>query len=205
MTAVPSAAEPLMTRATRPSALARAIFIADGASEAPVGRVGESVAVISPDAGGLCRPARSSSRATLLMAHRTGPPAAKSTCARPWRSGANAVYARPMPLPAQAQDVAAAVLGSTDEQELALSQRREGRNVVAHGGRYWMEAPRGFFQATHWLARFRADEVTAPRSLAWGYRAALRDGTVSPTQTARSRFIFCPTSPATRTRRCLTA
>ncbi len=90
-------------------------------------------------------------------------------------SGVHAIPRR-VPLPPEAQDVAAAVLGSTDEEELARAERLEGRHVVAHHGRYWMEAPRGFFQATHWLARFRDDEVTAPRPLSWGYRAALRDG-----------------------------
>jgi hypothetical protein len=85
------------------------------------------------------------------------------------------MYARAVPMPAQAQDAQAAVLGSVDEEALALSQRREGRNVVAHRGRYWIEAPRGFYQPAHWLARFPAAEASAPRTLAWGYRAALRD------------------------------
>jgi hypothetical protein len=38
-----------------------------------------------------------------------------------------------------------------------------------------MEAPRGFYQPIHWLARLRVSEATMPRPLAWGYRAALCD------------------------------
>jgi hypothetical protein len=79
-------------------------------------------------------------------------------------------------LPSQAREVSAAVLTSGDEQILAASRRQDGRKVIMHRGRYWMEVPRGFYQPVHWLARVRADEATAPRSLAWGFRATLHDG-----------------------------
>jgi Acetyltransferase (GNAT) family len=75
----------------------------------------------------------------------------------------------------QARDVSAAVLASGDEEALAALRRRMGHRVLTHRGRYWTEAPRGFYQPIHWLARLRADEATAPRSLAWGFRATLRD------------------------------
>ncbi|HEY7618974.1 MAG TPA: hypothetical protein VH834_04335 [Solirubrobacteraceae bacterium] len=78
-------------------------------------------------------------------------------------------------MPSQAREASAAVLSSGDEESLAVSQRRAGRNVIVHRGRYWMEAPRGFYQPIHWLARLRAGEATMPRRLAWGYRATLRD------------------------------
>jgi hypothetical protein len=78
-------------------------------------------------------------------------------------------------MPAQAREASAAVLSSGDEESLALSLRRTDRSVIEHRGRYWMEAPRGFYQPIHWMARLRADEATMPRRLAWGYSATLRD------------------------------
>jgi hypothetical protein len=78
-------------------------------------------------------------------------------------------------MPTQAREASAAVLHSGDEESLARSLRRVGRSVIAHRGRYWMEAPRGFYQPIHWMARLRADQATPPRRLAWGYRATLRD------------------------------
>jgi hypothetical protein len=78
-------------------------------------------------------------------------------------------------MPAQAREASAALLTSGDEESLALSRRRAGRSVIEHRGRYWMEAPRGFYQPIHWMARLRADEATLPRRLAWGYRASLGD------------------------------
>jgi hypothetical protein len=85
------------------------------------------------------------------------------------------VYVRSVTLTAQAREVSAAALTSGDEEALAASRRLMGRKVVEHRGRLWMEVPRGFYQPIHWLARLRADEATAPRSLAWGFRATLRD------------------------------
>lgn len=78
-------------------------------------------------------------------------------------------------MPSQAREASAAVLSSGDEDSLALSLRRAGRSVTVHRGRHWMEAPRGFYQPIHWLARLQAGEATMPRRLAWGYRATLCD------------------------------
>jgi hypothetical protein len=78
-------------------------------------------------------------------------------------------------MPAQAREASAALLTSGDEESLALSRRKAGQSVIEHRGRYWMEAPRGFYQPIHWMARLRADEATLPRRLAWGYRATLGD------------------------------
>ena len=76
---------------------------------------------------------------------------------------------------AQAREASAALLTSGDEASLARSRRSAGQRVIEHRGRYWMEAPRGFYQPIHWMARLRADEATLPRRLAWGYRATLSD------------------------------
>jgi hypothetical protein len=81
----------------------------------------------------------------------------------------------------QARDVSAAVLASGDEEALAALRRRMGHRVLTHRGRYWTEAPRGFYQPIHWLARQRADEATAPRSLAWGFRGRCAMTTVDRT------------------------
>jgi hypothetical protein len=78
-------------------------------------------------------------------------------------------------MPAQARDASAALLRSADEEAFARMRRKAGHRVVEHRGRYWIEAPRGFYQPVHWLARLRADEAAAPRRIAWGYRATLRE------------------------------
>jgi hypothetical protein len=78
-------------------------------------------------------------------------------------------------MPAQAREVSAASLSAGDEESLAMSLRRAGRSVIAHRGRYWIEAPRGFYQPIHWMSRLRAAEVTQPRRIGWGYRATLSD------------------------------
>jgi hypothetical protein len=78
-------------------------------------------------------------------------------------------------MPTHAREASAAALHSGDEESLARSLRMAGRSVIEHRGRYWMEAPRGFYQPIHWMARLRADQATLPRRLAWGYRATLRD------------------------------
>jgi len=83
-------------------------------------------------------------------------------------------------MPVEAQEATAAVLKSVDEEGLAAARRREGHNVVVHRGRYWMEAPRGFYQPSHWLARLRPEEASAPRHVTWGYRAALREDEPGP-------------------------
>jgi len=76
--------------------------------------------------------------------------------------------------PAQALPASEAILTSGDEESLARLRRQWGLKVVEHRGRYWMEAPRGFWQPVHWLARLGADEAAMPRRFAWGYRATLR-------------------------------
>jgi Acetyltransferase (GNAT) family len=77
-------------------------------------------------------------------------------------------------MPAQARPASESILTSAGEESLASLRREWGLKVVEHRGRHWMEAPRGFWQPVHWLARLRADEATMPRRFAWGYRATLR-------------------------------
>lgn len=84
-----------------------------------------------------------------------------------------------MAVEADVRDGSAAVLRSGSEAALAELRRRAGHTVVEHRDRMWMEAPRGFYQPIHWLARLRADQVSAPRPVYWGFRAALRDEDVA--------------------------
>ena len=77
--------------------------------------------------------------------------------------------------PPETREASAAVLTPGDEEWLAQSLRMAGRHVIGHRGHHWLEAPRGFYQPIHLMARLHADEVTRPRPLAWGYRATLCD------------------------------
>jgi hypothetical protein len=84
-------------------------------------------------------------------------------------------YVRCVAMPSQAREASAAVLSSGDENALALSLTNAGRSVIVHRGRHWIEAPRGFYQPIHWLARLRPDEASMPRRLTWCYRATVGD------------------------------
>jgi hypothetical protein len=77
--------------------------------------------------------------------------------------------------PPETREASAAVLTPGDEESLAQTLRMAGRQVIDHRGHHWIEAPRGFYQPIHWMARLHADEVTRPRQLAWGYRGTLCD------------------------------
>jgi hypothetical protein len=78
----------------------------------------------------------------------------------------------------QTRDVAAAMVRSLTEGELAHWRREQGYRVRAHCGRYWMESPRGFLQPLHWMARLSLKEASAPAVPAWGFRAVLADGEI---------------------------
>ncbi len=58
-------------------------------------------------------------------------------------------------------------------------RRGEGFKVVCHQRRYWMEAPRGFYQPIHWMARLDAEQASAPRRFAWGFRTSLSEKAAS--------------------------
>jgi hypothetical protein len=73
----------------------------------------------------------------------------------------------------QARDVSVALLHPLTEGELAHWRREQGRRVIPHRGRFWMESPPGFLQPLHWMARFSPKEARAPAVPAWGSRAVL--------------------------------
>lgn len=61
------------------------------------------------------------------------------------------------------------------EQQLASWLMERGRKVVCHRGRYWLQTYPGFYSATHFMARMKADEATRPSALCWGFRTSLRE------------------------------
>ncbi len=71
-----------------------------------------------------------------------------------------------------------AVINPMTEAQWADALRRQGKHVVSHRGRYWMEPVRGFYEPVHWLAALTDDEATRPKIGCWGFRARLTD--VSP-------------------------
>jgi hypothetical protein len=77
------------------------------------------------------------------------------------------------PLIAQTRDISQALVPSITEEQLARLRTEDDVPVLFHQGHFWMEAPRGFFQPIHWLARLSPEEASCPRRLAWGFRAPL--------------------------------
>ncbi|HEX6112795.1 MAG TPA: hypothetical protein VFZ10_10825, partial [Geminicoccaceae bacterium] len=61
------------------------------------------------------------------------------------------------------------------EDELAAWRRAKGKRLARRRGRWWEEVKPGFYQAIHWLARQRQDEIERPTSFCWGFRTTLHD------------------------------
>jgi hypothetical protein len=72
-------------------------------------------------------------------------------------------------------DIDEVVLPTLSEADLARWLAAGGVKTVRHLNRYWQEVVPGFFLPVHYLARFRADEITPPRRFCWGMRAVLGD------------------------------
>jgi len=71
------------------------------------------------------------------------------------------------------RDVTESSVPVVTEAQMARRLRSDGRRVVAHHGRYWVQAPRGFFSPVHPAARLTAREATRPTLACWGFRACL--------------------------------
>lgn len=67
-----------------------------------------------------------------------------------------------------------AALHNLTENELAAWRRSEGKRVVQRRGRWWEEAKPAFYQAIHWMARHRQNEVERPTTFCWGFRTTLQ-------------------------------
>ncbi len=72
-------------------------------------------------------------------------------------------------------NVEEAVINPMTEEQWAEVLRRQGKRVVFHRGRYWMELVRGFYEPVHWLAALTEDEATRPSFGCWGFRTRLKD------------------------------
>ncbi len=74
-------------------------------------------------------------------------------------------------------NVEEAVINPMTEEQWAEVLRCQGKHVVFHRGRYWVELVRGFYEPVHWLAALTEEEATRPRFGCWGFRTRLRDAT----------------------------
>ncbi|HEX6115319.1 MAG TPA: GNAT family N-acetyltransferase [Geminicoccaceae bacterium] len=68
-----------------------------------------------------------------------------------------------------------AVLRMLTEDELAAWRRAKGKRLARRRGRWWEEVKPGFYQAIHWMARQRQDEIERPTAFCWGFRTTLHD------------------------------
>jgi Acetyltransferase (GNAT) family len=68
-----------------------------------------------------------------------------------------------------------AVVKVLSEDELTAWRRAKGQRLVRLRGRWWEEVKPGFYQAIHWMARLRQDEVGRPTASCWGFRTTLHD------------------------------
>ncbi|MDB6152579.1 MAG: hypothetical protein JWL90_1032, partial [Chthoniobacteraceae bacterium] len=75
----------------------------------------------------------------------------------------------------QSREVSRSALYPISPGQLSVLRRNEGCHVVYHQQRYWMEAPRGFYQPIHWMARHGIEQAVAPRRWAWGFRTSLNE------------------------------
>jgi hypothetical protein len=66
-----------------------------------------------------------------------------------------------------------AALPVLSEEAMAAREREQGREVVAHGGRWWLQTAPGFYQPVCLMTPLRAEQATRPTALCWGFRAAL--------------------------------
>lgn len=71
------------------------------------------------------------------------------------------------------RETADAIFHSATEADEADALRAQGVRVIKHRGRFWRELRRGFYQPVHILSQFKADELSRPTPLCWGYRAAV--------------------------------
>ncbi|HRB82182.1 MAG TPA: hypothetical protein PK614_07960 [Nitrospira sp.] len=67
------------------------------------------------------------------------------------------------------------VVNSMTEEQWAETLRRQGKHVISHRGRYWMELVAGFYEPIHWLAALTENEATRPRFGCWGFRTRLKE------------------------------
>jgi hypothetical protein len=68
-----------------------------------------------------------------------------------------------------------AVVMVLSEDELAAWRRAKGQRLVRRRGRWWEEVRPGFYQAIHWMARLRQDQIGRPTASCWGFRTTLHD------------------------------
>lgn len=69
----------------------------------------------------------------------------------------------------------AAILRVLSEDELAAWRRAKGQRLARSRGRWWEQVKPGFYQAMHWMARLRQEEVGPPTALCWGFRTTLHE------------------------------
>jgi hypothetical protein len=91
------------------------------------------------------------------------------------------VLERPRPEPASGmshpgtRSVGEAALCMLSEDEFAAWRRAKGMRLVRRRGRWWEQVRPGFYQAIHWMARQRLDEIARPTAFCWGFRTTLHD------------------------------
>lgn len=68
-----------------------------------------------------------------------------------------------------------AALRILTEDELAAWRQTKGMRLVRRRGRWWEQVKPGFYQAIHWMARQRQDEIERPTAFCWGFRTTLHD------------------------------
>jgi len=71
------------------------------------------------------------------------------------------------------QDVSKAVIPIITEEQLAKWKCELGDKVIWHNRHYWMEKPAGFYHSLHAMARIRAEDVSRPTAMCWGFRATV--------------------------------
>lgn len=73
----------------------------------------------------------------------------------------------------EVRDSCETIIESMTEEEFANFLHEEGAQIFSHQGRYWKATYPGFYQPIHWMARLRAEEVTRPKLLSWGFQGTL--------------------------------